>query len=177
MRIPVFARRAVFAIIFLGSMSLASAQVIPTTNAETLTGKKVTLPDAVRGHVSIFVVGFSRKSKDPTGDWTKKLRPLYAQDRDLQIYQAAHLQGAPRLIRGMIVSGMKKGVPPDQQDNFFVLYEAPDDWKRWVNFSEPDDAYIVLVDKAGQTVWRTHGPLNDAGINELNKEVQQLESH
>ena len=160
----------------LCSPTLASAQAVPATTAETLTGKKIVLPDAIRGHVSVFVVGFSRKSKDPTTDWNKQIRQALGQDHNLQIYQVAHLQGAPRFIHGMIVSGIRKGVPPDQQDNFFVLYEGQDAWKQWAAFSEPDDAYLVLVDKSGQAVWKTHGAFTQASLDQLKKQVADVET-
>lgn len=154
---------------------VAFAQTIPTSTAETLTGKKVELPNGVKGHASVFIVGFSRKSKEQTSEWGKRLRPELAQDHAVQIYEIAHLEGAPRLFRGMIVSGIRKGVPPDQQDNFFTLFEAQDAWKQWVGFSEPDDAYVVLVDKTGQATWKTHGAVSQASVDELKKELARVE--
>jgi len=155
-------------------VSPVSGQSVPAVNAESLSGKKIVLPDAVHGKVSVFIVGFSRKSKDPTGAWMKKLRQAYAQDADVIIYQVAHLEGAPRFIRGMIVSGMKKGVPPDQQDSLLVLYEKQDEWKRWVNFSAADDGYVVVCDRSAQAVWRTHNPVNEADFEQLKNQVLQL---
>ena len=37
-------------------------------------------------------------------------------------------------------------------------------------------AYLVLVDKSGQAVWRTHGAVNDAALAELKKQVAKLEA-
>jgi len=155
---------------------LASAQTVPAGTAETITGKKIVLPDGVRGHVSIFIVGFSHKSKDLSDAWNKSIRQEFAQDHQLQVYQVAHLEGAPGIMRGMIVSSIRKGVPPAQQENFLVLTEGQNAWKQWVGFSAPDDAYIVLVDKSGQSTWKTHGSFNDAALAELKKQVAQAES-
>ncbi len=152
------------------------AQTMPATNAETLAGHKVALPDAVRGHLSLFIVGFSRNSKTPTADWNKNLRQQFANDHNLQICQVAELQDAPRMFRSMIVSGIRKGVPPDQQNNFFVLTEGADAWKKWMGFSAPDDAYIVLVDGSGATLWKTHGNFSEGALAELKQHLTLAET-
>ena len=150
---------------------------MPPTNAETLSGKEITLPDTVRGHLTILIVGFSRKGGERTGDWNRRLRQELASDHGIEIHQVAELQGAPRLLRGMIVSGMKKGTPADQHDSFFVLFEGEGAWKQWVGLTSSDDPYVVLTDKSGQAVWKTHGLVNDAAIGELKRQVQSAESH
>jgi ATP10 protein len=149
----------------------AFAQSVPTTTVDTLSGKKLSLPDAVRGHLSLFILGFSRNSSHPTSDWNKNLRAAFAADHNLQIYQVADIAGAPRLLRGIITSGMRKGVPPDQRDNFFVVTDDTA-WKQWASYSAPDDAYIVLVNQSGQPIWKTHGPFNQTSLNELKKKIE-----
>src|SRR4051795_7846629 len=50
-----------------------TADVIPKTSAETASGKKLTLPDAVLGHPSILVVGFSKSAGPVTAWWQERL--------------------------------------------------------------------------------------------------------
>ena len=154
----------------------ASAQVIPTTKAETVGGKKVALPDAALGHVNVFIVGFSRKSKDPSKDWGKQLLRAWEKDKSVQVYELAMLEGAPRFVRGMIVSGIRKDSPHDLEDNFLVAFEGADAWKNWVGFSAPDDAYIVVTDKSGNAQWKTNGPATDAAITDVKKVVEKLKA-
>ena len=164
------------AAIFLLFGSLAFSQMVPTTTVETLSGKKVELPDAVRGEVAIFLVGFSRDSSKQVSEWNKNVRVAFGGDPKIQIYQAADIAGAPRLFRGMITAGIRKGQPPDQRDNFFVVTEDDSAWKQWAGFSAPDDAYIVLANKSGQQVWKAHGAFNQASLAELKQRVVALEA-
>lgn len=152
------------------------AQAVPAGQIETLTGRKLTLPDAIRGQIVIFLVGFSRSSSKPVSEWNKNLRPIFAGDQNVRIYQAADIAGAPHIFQGMIISGMRKGQPPDQRDNFFVVTENDNAWKQWVGFSAPDDAYIVLVDKSGQQVWKTHGAFNQTLLADLKTRALALEA-
>jgi hypothetical protein len=167
-------------IISLVSITLplrAQDQIIPSCTAETLTDKKVTLPNDVRGHISVFVVGFSRKSKDPANAWSKRLQEEFAGNPNVAVYEVAHLQGAPRLLRGMIVSGMRKGVPPEQEERFLVVTEKEDEWKRWANFTEPDNAYVLILNKSAEATWRTHESLNDKILEYTKAEVLTLNAH
>ena len=48
-------------LLFVGPLA---AQSIPHTQADTLSGGKITLPDAVLGHPAIITIGFSRAGGD-----------------------------------------------------------------------------------------------------------------
>ena len=86
-----------FPVMLLVAASL-SAQVIPHTEAETLSGKKIVLPDAVTGHPAVFIVGFSRAGGDSSGRWGKQLRQEFITDSNVQIYSIAELQDAPKMF-------------------------------------------------------------------------------
>jgi hypothetical protein len=133
-----------------------SAQVIPRIEGETLSGDKIALPDALAGHPAILIVGFSRAGGESSGRWDKELRQDFANDSNLRIYSVAELQDAPRMVRGMIRRGMRGSVPKSEQDSFVLLYQDEDAWKKLVDFSAPDDAYILLVDAGGNIRWHTH---------------------
>lgn len=150
----------------------ALAQSLPTTTVQTLSGHRLSLPDALHDHLAIFIIGFSRASSHPTSDWNKNLHAAFSADHNLQIYQVADIAGAPHLFRGMITSGIRKDVPPDQRDNFLVVTDADTAWKQFAGYSAPDDAYIVLINKSGQPIWKTHGPFNQTSLNELKQKVE-----
>ncbi len=46
--------------------------------------------------------------------------------------------------------------------------------KRAVNYREPDDAYLVLLDRTGKVAQQIHGPLNDANYSRVRKEIESL---
>jgi hypothetical protein len=152
-----------------------SAQVIPHTEAQTLSGKKIALPEAAAGHSAVFIVGFTHAGGDSSGRWDKQLRQDFATDSDLRIYSVAVLQDAPRMVRGMIRHGMRGNVPKNEQDFFVLLYEDEDVWKKVADFSNPDDAYIFLVDSAGAIRWHTHGKApNQEAVKAVKNEISKI---
>jgi hypothetical protein len=152
------------------------AQSLPHTEAETLTGKKIVLPDAFAGHPAILVIGFSRSGGDSAGRWDKRLRQDLAGDKSVRIFSVAELQDAPKLARGLIRHGMRGGIPPNEHDSFVLLYQDEDLWKQLAEFSDTNDAYVLLVDAAATIRWRAHGKSPDAqSIDSLKHELSKLQ--
>jgi ATP10 protein len=143
-----------------------TAQLLPQTEARTLSEKKVTFPDAVRGHVAVVVIGFTHASRTPASAWGKRIAQEFA-NSDVQYYQAAMLQDVPRLIRGMVTSGIRKGVPLAEHDRFLLLFDKEDEWKKIAQFSESEAAYVLLLDREAKVVWTTHRNVDDNAVAEL----------
>jgi hypothetical protein len=153
----------------------AVAQTIPHTEAETLSGKKIVLPDDFAGHIAVINMGFSRAGGDSSGRWGKQLHQELAGEKNVRIYSIAELQDAPKLVRGVIKRGMRSGVPRNEQDFFVVLYQDEDAWKKATDFSDTNDAYILLVDPSGKVLWHTHGKSPDAqSIGALKSEISKM---
>ena len=148
------------------------AQTIPHTEAETLSGKKIVLPDAFAGHSAILIIGFSRSGGDSAGRWGKEIRKDLADQKEVRIFSVAELQDAPKLARGLIRHGMRGGLPQNEHDSFVLLYQDEDVWKTLAGFSDTNDAYILLVDSAANISWRAHGKSPDAQtISALKTEI------
>ncbi len=138
----------------------AWSQALPTTPGETLTGKRLILADVVRGHAAVIVVGFSREAGDGCGLWMRTLHgdPALA---NLPVYQIAVLEAAPVFIRSVIKSGMRKGVPAADQDQFLVFTQDEKLWRSYFGVTTDKDPYVVLLDAAGQVRWHGHGAGKD----------------
>jgi hypothetical protein len=148
-------------VVFLVLVGALAAQSIPHAQADTLSGGKITLPDAALGHTVIFTIGFSRAGGDATNRWNRELKKQLAGKSDVHFYTVAVLQDAPKMVRGMIRHGMRNGVPKDEQDAFLLIYEGEDAWKAFAGFSGADDAYLIVVDSTGTARARVHGKTPD----------------
>ncbi|HWC17662.1 MAG TPA: hypothetical protein VG498_11650 [Terriglobales bacterium] len=133
------------------------AQTIPHTESETLSGKKIILPDAFSGHPVLITIGFSRAGGDSAGRWGRDLRKELSGSPELRFYTIAAIQDAPKMIRGMIKHGMRSGTPKTEHDSFVVLENDENAWKKLAEFSDANDAYLLLVDSQAKVVWRAHG--------------------
>jgi ATP10 protein len=136
-------------------------QQFPHIEGKNLLGQKMALPDAAAGHDAVVVIGFTHASQNQTKAWTARLK------RELNTYSVAVLEDAPRLVRGMAVHGMKGGVPEDERSNFLVVDRDEKELKQAAAFDQPNDAYVLLLDKNGAILWKFHGPVTDAALAEL----------
>lgn len=152
---------AIFAVALL--CAPASAQAVPHTEAETLSEKKIMLPDFVAGRPAVLIVGFSHASSSPAKDWARRVDADYPSDQKFISLQVPVLAGAPRLVRGMIRHGMKKDIPKEKYDRVALIFKDEDAWKSAAGFESAhgDDAYILLLDASGNIRWKTHGTTAD----------------
>lgn len=162
------------AILFCALLGVCAAQQFPRLQEENLSGQQVVLPDAAAGRLAVLVFGFSRSSQYSTGPWMKRLRGDFGKSASVALYQLPVLEEAPRLIRGMITSGMKKGVPENERSNFVPVMHNEAELKKLVNYKEADDAYIVVLDRGGKVVYQAHGGADAAGYAELQTKLQVL---
>lgn len=135
-------------------------QAMPNTAGETLSGKRIVLADQVRGRAVVLVAGFSREGGNGTAAWVKAIHadPALA---SVGVYEIAEIAGAPSLIRGMIKSGMKKGVPAAEQDSFVVLTEDAKPWRSYFGVGDDQIPYVMLLDPSGKILWHGHGSASD----------------
>ncbi len=138
----------------------AGGQEIPRTTGDTLSGKRIVLADEVRGHAAILVAGFSREGGNGTAAWVKAIH-ADSTFAGMPVYQVADLAGAPSLIRGMIKSGMKKGVPAAEQDYFVVLTQDDKAWRSYFGVEDENVPYVALLDATGKAVWQGYGGAGD----------------
>ena len=138
------------------------AEPFPHIEGKNLLGQKMALPDAAAGHDAVVVIGFTHASQNELKAWTARLRT------ELPTYSVAVLEDAPRLVRGMAVHGMKGGVPKDERGNFLVVEHDEKELKQAAGFAQPNDAYVLLLDKTGEILWKTHGEVTDAAVAGLN---------
>jgi hypothetical protein len=167
-------------VLVLFAALLATAQnrsVMPRIEGQSLAGRKLVLPDAAAGQVAVLIFGFTRASKSPTSGWAKKLRTDFPSQSALDLFQIPVLEDVPRLIRGMVISGIRKGVPENQRDHFLIVIQSEAELKKFVGYKEADDAYLVVLDPSGRVVKQLHGrPEGDsyAGVKEL---IESLRKH
>ncbi len=147
---------------------------MPTTEGESLAGHKVVLPDAAAGTVAVLIFGFTKASKLQTSAWAEKLHADFVARTDFQLYQLPVLEDVPRILRSTVISGIRKGVAENKRDRFVPILQGEADLKKLVHYKEPDDAYLVVLDRAGNIVQQTHGAPSDANYGLTKAAIQSL---
>lgn len=172
--------RSYAVVISLGFSLLSSAgytqtsTTFPRIQGETFAGRKVQLPDDVRGKIAVLIFGFTKASSKPTGAWAKRISAGFGSRSAFELYQLPVLEDVPRLIRGMVISGIKKGVTENDRDHFVPLLQGEAEIKKAVNYSAPDDAYLVILNREGKVVEQMHEPVQDSDYPRLKQKLETL---
>ena len=177
MRIQVTVLRIVLVLMLFTATGLQAQQAMTHIEGESFAGRKVVLPDAVKGHVAVLVFGFTKKSKEPTSAWGIKINADFGAEAGFELYQLPVLEDVPRLVRGMVISGIKKGVKEDLRDHFVPILEGESELKKLVGYKEADDAYLVVLNTAGEIVWQIHGSFSDSAYGQLRNQIQAQLHH
>ena len=148
------------------------SEQLPKTASESLAGRQITLPDSLKGLVSVVIVGFSKSSQTQVKEWETRAQKQFGDKFD--VYQVAVLEDAPRFVRGMITHAMKGSIPAARQDHFLVVVKGEAELKKAAAFSAADEAYVLLLDSGGEIRWRTHGAVSEEALKELSEQVQRL---
>jgi hypothetical protein len=151
-----------------------AAQDLPTIEGESLAGNNVALPAAASGKVAALILGFSKASKAPTSAWGHRIETDFAGTPDFVLYQLPLLEDVPGFIRGIVISSMKKDVPENQRNHFIPVLHGESDLKKLVNYQEPDDAYLILLDRNGKIAYQVHGMLSEPEYAEFRQHIAAL---
>ena len=147
---------------YAASTHPAAADGLPSSHAETLTGRKVEFPAALRGTPAVCVFSFSKGAGDLTMVWMNRLK----QD-SVNAWSVAELEPAPSLVRGIIRSSMRKGIPPSLLDHSLILTKDTDLWERAVGAAGESLPVLVLFDADGRILWKHQGAFSDETYREL----------
>ena len=151
---------------------LDGQQPMPQISGESFAGRNIVLPDATKGHVAVLIFGFTKKSKEPTSAWAAKINSEFGGETGIELYQLPVLEDVPHFIRGMVISRIKKGVKENMRDHFVPILHGESELKKLVGYQEVDDAYLVILNPAGQIAEQLHGWFSDAAYEHLRTQVQ-----
>jgi hypothetical protein len=161
-------------LLLLFTVTLASAQSVPLVKAKALDNSEVMLPNPGGQQILILILGFSHKSGEICKAWSKKISADYHADISINYFALPVLQSAPSLVSPMILHGMRKDIPAEELAHYVPVYSNESEWKKFVNFSAPDDAYLIVTTSDGRPVWQGHGSYSDDIYAELKKSVAAL---
>lgn len=156
--LPRFSLALALAAFFFATLPAATAQGLPKTEEANLAGNEVNLENSLKGNTGVLILGFSRKSGDQAREWTKALLTEFSADPSIAIFEMPILESMPRFVRGMALRSIKNASSPVEREHFVPVFHNEALWKQVAQFSEADDAYIVVVDRDQKIVFREHGP-------------------
>jgi hypothetical protein len=152
-------------VLFAVLMSAATAswaQPLPAVHGTSVSGHPIALPEQAAGKVAVLIVGFSRGSSVPVGEWATRLKADYGRNPNVVIFRLPFLEEVPRMFRGLAMSGVVKSAGSDDRDTVVPVFEAEAAFKRVVKYSNSNAAYILVVDRTGEIRQLSSGDLQSS---------------
>ena len=151
-----------FAIAAASGQTLESGSLLPPLEGEALSGTVVKLPEAARGKAALLVFGFSQDAAKPSRQFAERFEQELGSAG--VAYQLPVIEGAPRLVRGLIRSGMRKETPKDAQGRMVPLVKDEAAWRGRLGIGKDKGALVALVvlDRQGRVRLCAPGVFSEA---------------
>ena len=153
----------------LGQEPVRVGDRLPVLQGQFLTGRDALLPQASSGQVALVAIGFTYKSRVPVEAWADWYRMTMGSTTDVTFFEVPMIGRLGTLGRWFIDRGMRKGTPAELHDHVITVYGGTGDRKQRLAFSPAyeDDAYLVVLDRAGVVRWLHHGGFDTSRADEL----------
>jgi hypothetical protein len=160
---------ALLALLWLAATpeALTNGAVLPLIGGQSLTDKPVQLPDAARGKPALLVFSFSKQAGNDARLWSARFRRDATANKSALYFNLIVLESVPRLLRGMVSSSIKSGMPAALHDRSIRVFHGEAEWKRRLNVSNDGYAYLVVLDSDARVQAIKHGPFSEAAYNEI----------
>jgi hypothetical protein len=159
--------RILCAVLFCGLA--AWGQELPSASAETLEGKHIDFPGALRGSISVVVFGFGRDSSNKTGIWLENLT-----GDGINAWSLVNIESSAAPTRMVIRRTMRKGTPATLLGRSLVISKDAKAWKQLLEVSKESLPVVVLFDAEGHIAWKRQGTFSGAISDELKAQIAIL---
>ncbi len=150
-----------------------SAAHFPAVTGRSLTGRTYHLPADLEGERNILLVAFKRHQQEDVDTWTPYLRPLAARDSTLRVYELPTIGRSYGWMRGFIDGGMRRGIPDSSvRAATITLYINKTPFRDTLRIANEDHIHVLLVDRAGQILWRADGPYTADAMADLQRRLK-----
>lgn len=128
-----------------------TGEVLPSVRGTSLADEHVTLPDVARGEPLLLLIGYDQDAQFDLDRWLLALDQVGWQTRS---YEVPTIPGLfPRLLRGTIDGGMRRGIPAEDWASVVTVYG---DAAQLAEFTGNEDGLtgrIVLLDGDGRVAF------------------------
>ena len=147
---------------------------IPNVRANNLAGQQIDLPAQLQGRIGILVLGFSKDARIPVRDWGRRLAADYFTSAIVSYFEMPVLASVPRLLRGVVLRQIAADVSDRGKPHFVPITADEPRWRDLAHYSDPDTAYLLVVDSSGIVRATLSGPLTDAAYAKLQHDIASL---
>lgn len=130
----------------------------PTVSGNNLDRETFEFPRDFAGEVNLVFIAFLQRQQLDVNTWLPFAQELEAERPEIVYYELPTLQKMPMLQRVFINEGMRAGIPDQTaRERTVTLYIDVQKFAKAVGIETQNEIVVLLVDRAGEIVWRTTG--------------------
>lgn len=134
--------------------------------AQNLKGEPRVFPTDVAQRRAVIVMTFSKSASDEASEWTRRLRENQ-QKLAASIYQIAFLGDVPALVRSFVISALRRAIPRDLHDNFWIATSSSKEWQERTGSRSLNEPHVFILEGRSQITWRFHGAFSEPKLRSL----------
>ena len=158
------------------TLILAAALMFPAVSGDNLHGDTYSLPDDFSGSLNIVMIAFQRQQQAEVDTWLPLAKELEAEHAEMVRYwELPTISSGMKYMRFIIDNGMRSGIPDSTaRERTITLYIDREPFIEELDIPSKDSIEVLLVNDAGEILWRARGPRTDSAAAQLRKRIQEL---
>ena len=134
----------------------------PTVSGYNLDRQEREFPRDFAGELNLIFVAFQRRHQTTINTWVPYARELEGAFPGVVYYELPTIDEMPTLSRTFINEGMRAGIPDQTaRERTVTLYIDTEAFRQATGIPGTDEVHVLLVDRAGEILWRTTGEYDE----------------
>jgi hypothetical protein len=153
---------------------VASIGKFPALESETLEKQSVQLPQDFQGERNLLLIAFEREQQKDIDTWLTQMKRYEDIDKEFRYYEIPTIEKMNRFMRWFINTGMRHGIPDKKaRERTITLYIDKEPFKKSLQIPDEKKIYAMVVDRAGDVLWRATGPYDEANGKSLREFLEE----
>lgn len=147
----------------------------PEITVPALDGTRVSIPEGVRGRVTLVVIAFEQAAQAQIDSWVGPFSAAFETDPRVVVYEVPMIDSPLwRVMRGMIDAGMRAGIPKPRHAFVATYYGSTGPYREALGMGDRSLAYLFLLDGEGTIRWSGSGYASPERIHALIERASSL---
>jgi hypothetical protein len=170
-------------VLLMGTYFSQAQQVFPNLNCETLSDKKLSIPNDTKGKSTVVCLAMSPKAEKLLRGWNNPLYNALIADGmgglmggrmyDANLCFVGMLKGIAKLGLNETKKQSKKEVEKKLHDNFMVSDDDVKDLMKALDISDVKEPHFFVLDAQGVIVYHTQGEYSTKKLDEITEHLLQ----
>ncbi len=157
-------------------MSIRTEARFPPITVETLTGRRLHLPEDFAAPLNLVFVAFRRSQQAAVDSWLSVAADIESSFPNVRYYEMPVIDRRYAVAKPLIDGGMRAGIPDDDiRERTITAYTDKRTVRRALDIEDEERIHAFLVDRDGAIYWRGVGSHDDERARHLEATVESLQ--